>query len=196
MSKLSIDGDLSYTRSIAGKLFHTRGPGSMNRLNPRFLRHWSKSDLNCCSYFCSTKASRSASRFSLSCLARSLSRDCRSSAVSWPPVIAAAATQYSALSPSNNSRNLRHTHTHASTQAKQSIASGTARRYAPRRRWQKSRRIYRRLRTGPQSAHLWWPRLAELQAASVPRQLLQGTDRRTDGRTDGAIPKCPLRRGT
>ena len=90
----------------------------MNRLNPRFLRHWSKSDLNCCSYFCSTKASRSASRFSLSCLARSLSRDCRSSAVSWPPVIAAAATQYSALSPSNNSRNLRHTHTLARKQNK------------------------------------------------------------------------------
>ena len=30
------------------------------------------------------------------------------------------------------------------------------------RRWQKSQR------TGPQSAHLWWPVVAKLQAASVP----------------------------
>jgi len=50
------------------------------------------------------------------------------------------------------------------------------------RRWQKSRRIYVRPRTGPQSAHLWWPAVAKLQAASVPipRQLRHGTDRRTD----------------
>jgi len=33
---------------------------------------------------------------------------------------------------------------------------------------QKSRRIYVRLRTGPQSAHLCWPAVAKLQAASVP----------------------------
>jgi len=33
---------------------------------------------------------------------------------------------------------------------------------------QKSRRIYVRLRTGQQSAHLWWPVVAKLQAASVP----------------------------
>jgi len=35
---------------------------------------------------------------------------------------------------------------------------------------QKSRRIYMyvRPRTGPQSAHLWWPAVAMLQAASVP----------------------------
>jgi len=33
---------------------------------------------------------------------------------------------------------------------------------------QKSRRIYVRPRTGPQSAHLWWPAVAKLQAASVP----------------------------
>jgi len=36
------------------------------------------------------------------------------------------------------------------------------------RRWQKSRRIYVRPRTGPQSAHLWWTEVAKLQAASVP----------------------------
>jgi len=49
---------------------------------------------------------------------------------------------------------------------------GAARRYAPPpmavRRWQKSRRIYVRPRTGPQSAHLWWPAVAKLQAACVP----------------------------
>ena len=33
---------------------------------------------------------------------------------------------------------------------------------------QKSRRIYVRPRTGPQSAHLWWPAVAKLQAASMP----------------------------
>jgi len=33
---------------------------------------------------------------------------------------------------------------------------------------QKSRRIYIRPRTGPQSAHLWWPAVAKLQTASVP----------------------------
>jgi len=37
------------------------------------------------------------------------------------------------------------------------------------RRWQfDSQRIYVRPRTGLQSAHFWWPALAELQAASVP----------------------------
>jgi len=36
------------------------------------------------------------------------------------------------------------------------------------RRWQKLRRIYVRPRTVPQSAHLWWPAVAKLQAASVP----------------------------
>ena len=35
------------------------------------------------------------------------------------------------------------------------------------RRWQKSRRIYVRLRTGPQSTHLWWLVVAKLQEASV-----------------------------
>ena len=45
---------------------------------------------------------------------------------------------------------------------------------------QKSRRIYVRPRTGPQSAaHLRWPAVAKLQAASVPIAL-DGTDRRTD----------------
>jgi len=54
---------------------------------------------------------------------------------------------------------------------------------------QQSRRIYVRPRTGPRSAHLWWPAVAKLQAASVPiaRQLRHGTDRRTDR----VIPKCP-----
>ena len=33
---------------------------------------------------------------------------------------------------------------------------------------QKSRRIYVCSRTGPQSAHLRWPAVAKLQAASVP----------------------------
>ena len=48
------------------------------------------------------------------------------------------------------------------------------------RRWQfDSRRIYVRPRTGPQSAHLWWPAVAKLQAASVPIAKA-GTDRRTD----------------
>ena len=45
-----------------------------------------------------------------------------------------------------------------------------ARWYAPGW-WQfdpKSRRIYVRPRTGPQSAHLCWPAVAKLQAASVP----------------------------
>ena len=33
---------------------------------------------------------------------------------------------------------------------------------------QKSRRIYVRTRTGPQSAHLGYPAVAKLQAASMP----------------------------
>jgi len=48
---------------------------------------------------------------------------------------------------------------------------GAARRYAPPADGsliQKSRRIYIRPRTGLQSTHLWWPAVAELQAASVP----------------------------
>ena len=50
---------------------------------------------------------------------------------------------------------------------------------------QKSRRTYVRPRTGPQSAHLWWPAGAQLQAASVP--IVQaGTDRRIDRQTDGS----------
>ena len=41
----------------------------------------------------------------------------------------------------------------------------------PPRQWQfDSRRIYVRPRTGPQSAHHWWPAVAKLQAASVPLQ--------------------------
>jgi len=50
------------------------------------------------------------------------------------------------------------------------VALGVARRYAPAddSAIQKSRRIYFRPRTGPQSAHLLWPAVAKLQAASVP----------------------------
>jgi len=70
---------------------------------------------------------------------------------------------------------------------------------------QQSRRIYVRPRTGPQSAHLWWPAVAKLQAARVPKQLRHGTDRwtdrapiqvrhGTDRRTD-RVPK-QLRHGT
>jgi len=36
------------------------------------------------------------------------------------------------------------------------------------RQRQKSRRINVRPQTGPQSAHLWWPAVAKLQADSVP----------------------------
>jgi len=60
-------------------------------------------------------------------------------------------------------------------QCRQGIAPGAARRYAPPpplpmavQRWQKSRRIYVRRRTGPLSKRLWWPAVAKLQAASVP----------------------------
>ena len=53
------------------------------------------------------------------------------------------------------------------------------------RRWQKLQRIYVRPRTGPQSAHLWWPAVAKLQAASVPIAA-PWTDRRTErGRAGG-----------
>ena len=61
-----------------------------------------------------------------------------------------------------------HTNKQSELCTKQVIAPGAARRYAPRR-WQfDSRRIYVRPRTGPQSAHLWRPAVAKLQAASVP----------------------------
>ena len=51
---------------------------------------------------------------------------------------------------------------------------------------QKSRRIYVRPRTGPQSAHLWWLAVAKLQAASVPITYAAAPwDRQTDGQTDG-----------
>ena len=47
---------------------------------------------------------------------------------------------------------------------------------------QKSRRIYIRSRTGLQSAHLWWPAVAKLQAASVPiAQAAAPWERRTHG---------------
>ena len=47
---------------------------------------------------------------------------------------------------------------------------------------QKSRRIYvRPTRTGPQSAHLWWPAVAKLQPAGSQRAYSLGWDRQTDG---------------
>ena len=63
----------------------------------------------------------------------------------------------------------------------QCIAPEAARRYALRR-WQfDSRRIYVRPRTVPQSAHLWWPAVAKLQAASVPiAYRLEQRDRQPD----------------
>ena len=69
---------------------------------------------------------------------------------------------------------------------KQVIAPAAPRRYAlPRRRWQfDSRRIYVRPRTGPQSAHLWWPAVAKLAGSHRAYSLAQlrpGTDVRTDG---------------
>ena len=65
------------------------------------------------------------------------------------------------------------------TQTEQGIAPGGGEGAMAVRRWQKSRRIYVRPRTGPLSAHLWWPAVAKLQAASVPIAKA-GTDRRTD----------------
>jgi len=53
-------------------------------------------------------------------------------------------------------------------------------------RWrQKSRRIYVRPRTGPQSAHLRWLSCRHT-ACLWPMQLRHGTDRRTDRETDGS----------
>ena len=61
------------------------------------------------------------------------------------------------------------------------------------RRWQKSRRIYVRPRTGPQSAHLWRQTVAKLQAASVPvAQAAAPWDRQTDGSRYRLMP--PYRR--
>jgi len=58
---------------------------------------------------------------------------------------------------------------------------------------QKSRRIYVRLRTGPQSAHLWWPALAKLQAASVP--IVWAWDRQTDGSRYSKMPPKEVAKG-
>jgi len=58
----------------------------------------------------------------------------------------------------------------ADARNQQGIAPAAATRYAPDDgiSIQKSRRVYVRPRTGPQSTHLWWPAVAKLQAASVP----------------------------
>jgi len=59
----------------------------------------------------------------------------------------------------------------------------------------KSRRICVRPRTGPQPAHLWWPAVAELRAASVPlAQAAAPRDRHTDGSRYSKMPP-PLGRG-
>jgi len=65
---------------------------------------------------------------------------------------------------------------------KEGITLGTARRYAPASgsSIQKSRWIYIRPWTGPQSAHLWWPAAARLQAAYSLGSC-------TAGQTDGRI---------
>ena len=78
----------------------------------------------------------------------------------------------------------------------QGHATGAARRYAPPADGssiQKSRRIYVRLRTGPQSAHLWWPALAKLQAASVP--IVWAWDRQTDGSRYSKMPPKEVAKG-
>jgi len=53
----------------------------------------------------------------------------------------------------------------------------------------RSRRIYVRARTDPQSAQLWWPGLGAARLAGPG-----GTDRRTDGRIAVSL-NVPLRRG-
>jgi len=68
-----------------------------------------------------------------------------------------------------------------------------SRKYAPRRR-QFDPKIAADLRpSADESAHLWWPAIAKLQAASVP--IPQQQRHKTDRRTDRAIPKCPSRAG-
>ena len=52
--------------------------------------------------------------------------------------------------------------------------------------------LYVRPRTGPQSAPVWWPAVAEPQAASVPTALTAAPG---DIRMDRAIPKCPPQGG-
>jgi len=85
------------------------------------------------------------------------------------------------------------------TQSQQGIAPGAARRYASPRRWQfdggKNRggffNIFNiRPRTGPQSAHIRWPAMAKLEAASVPiAQAAAPWDRQTDGSRYSKIHK-------
>jgi len=65
-----------------------------------------------------------------------------------------------------------------------------ARRYAPPPR--RSRRIYVRVHTDPQSAQLWWPGLNAARLAS-PGGTDRQTDGRTDGRTDGSRHRLMLR---
>jgi len=55
--------------------------------------------------------------------------------------------------------------------------------------------LYIRPWTGPQSAHLWWPSVAKLQAASVP---IAQAGSCAMGQTDGRIAvslNAPLRQG-
>jgi len=85
--------------------------------------------------------------------------------------------------------------TRQAKRVKQAAAPGTARRYAPHPRADGSSTVaqiaaglYVRPRTGPQSAPVWWPAVAEPQAASVPTALTAAPG---DIRMDRAIPKCP-----
>jgi len=70
-------------------------------------------------------------------------------------------------------------------QLKQVIASAATIRYAPADGISTLAKIAADLRPsadGPQSAHLWWPAMAKLQAASVPTPLTAAPwDRQTDG---------------
>jgi len=54
----------------------------------------------------------------------------------------------------------------------------------------RSRRIYVRARTDPQSAQLWWPGPGAARLAGPG-----GTDRRTGGRIAASLNVPPLRRG-
>jgi len=52
-----------------------------------------------------------------------------------------------------------------------------------------------RLPADPQSAHLWWPAVAKLQAASVPIDYGSCALEQTDGRVAVSLNAPPLRRG-
>jgi len=85
-----------------------------------------------------------------------------------------------------------HLHTPALVYMKFSVnklSPGGGEAIIPPRQFQfDSRRIYVRPRTGLQTAHLWWPAVAKLQAASVPiangscaSRVAARSERQTDG---------------